>query len=354
VRRALAALGYLGGNDLARKRIAIIGLGMAVTPHAQSLLALRDRLEVAAAYSPTAARRDAFAERWGFPVATDIDAVFADRTIDAIMVLTPPNTHLDLTRRAAEAGKHVLLEKPLEITIERAQALVDAADAAGVTLGIVLQHRFRPSSLVLSRLMAEGRLGDVISASAQRRNWRPQSYYDEPGRGTKARDGGGVLMTQAIHTLDLLISFTGLPAEVAAYAGTSPIHRMETEDMAAAAMRYANGAIGTIAATTTACPGFPDVIEIVGSNGTARLDGTKLTADFHDGSRVQAGDDGGGGNGADPMALPYEHHLGVITDFLDALDSGRQPLVNGKEALKVHRLIAAILRSSETGQREAV
>ena len=190
--------------------------------------------------------------------------------------------------------------------------------------------------------------------SVQVRNWRPQSYYDQPGRGTRARDGGGVLITQAIHTLDLAISLAGLPVEVSAYAATSAVHRMETEDVAAAAVRYANGAIGTIAATTTAFPGFPEMVELIGSMGTARLAGARLAADFHDGSRFEAGDENaGGGTGGDPMSFPHQHHRAVLTDFLDALDSGGQPRVTGKEAMKVHRLIAAILRSSETGRREA-
>ena len=268
------------------KHIAIIGLGMAVTPHAQSLLELGDRVEVAAGYSPTEARRAAFVARWGFPVSADIDAIFADRSIDAVMMLTPPNTHLELTRRAAAAGKHVLLEKPLEITLERSLALVDAADAAGITLGVVLQHRFKPASMAAAQLIGEGRLGELVCASAHIRNWRPQSYYDQPGRGTKARDGGGVLVTQAIHTLDVLVSLAGLPVEVSAYTATSPVHRMETEDVAAAVVRYGNGAIGTTAATTTAFPGFPETVEIVGSKGTARLEGARLIADFHDGSRL--------------------------------------------------------------------
>ena len=247
---------------MARKRIAIIGLGMAVAPHAQSLRDLADRVEVAAAYSPTEARRAAFAARWDFPVTGDIDAIFADGTIDAVMVLAPPNTHLELTRRAATAGKHVLLEKPVEITLERARRWSRRSRPRARKLGIVLQHRFRPASVALAQLMAEQRLGDLVSASAHVRNWRPQSYYDQPGRGTKARDGGGVLVTQAIHTLDLMISLVGLPSEVAAYAATSPVHRMETEDIAAAAMRYANGAVGMIVATTTAFPGFADVVEV--------------------------------------------------------------------------------------------
>ena len=343
---------------MARKRIAIIGLGMASGPHAKSLLDLTDRVEVATAYSPTPARREAFAKAWGLPVSGDLDAIFSDRTIDAVMVLTPPNSHLDLVERAAAAGKHVLLEKPLEISMQRAERLVAAAENAGVKLGVVLQHRFRPVSTALAGLIAKGRLGELVSASAKLANWRPQSYYDQPGRGTKARDGGGVLLTQGIHTLDLLISLAGVSEEVSGFATTTPVHRMETEDLAVGVMRYPNGALGTIHATTTAYPGLPDSIELIGTKGMARIEGTKLFAAFHDGSDLEH-DDGapGGGAGADPMAFPHHHHRAVLEDFLDAIeadDPARQPKVSGREALKVHRLIEALLRAAENGKREPV
>jgi predicted dehydrogenase len=338
-----------------RIRIAIIGLGMAVAPHAKSLLDLSEHVEVAAAFSSTPARREAFAETYRLPASGDLDAIFADRSIHAVMLLTPPNTHLDLVRQAAAAGKHILLEKPLEISIERAEALVGAAEEAGVTLGVVLQHRLRPASLALSAMLAEGRLGEIVSASARVQNWRPQSYYNQPGRGTKARDGGGVLLTQAIHTLDLMISLAGLPVEVTAYAATSAVHRMETEDLAMGAMRFANGAIGTISATTAAFPGHADAIDIIGTKGMARLEGTSLTANFHDGTEARIDDAAAGvGAGADPMAFPHEHHRAVLADFLDAVQTGRAPRVSGREALKVHRLIEAILLSARTGRPQPV
>lgn len=340
---------------MARTRLAVVGLGMAAAPHAKSLLDLGERVEVVAAFSPTAARRQAFAESYGFPVSDDLDAIFADGSIDAVLLLTPPNTHLDLVRRAAAAGKHILLEKPLETTRDRAEELVATGEAAGMKLGIVLQHRFRPVSVALAGIMADGRLGKMASASARLYNWRPQSYYDQPGRGTRARDGGGVLLTQAIHTLDLLISLAGLPAEVTAFCATSPVHRMETEDLAMGAIQFANGALGSISATTCAYPGFPDAVDIIGTNGMARLDGTKLSVQFHDGTEVSL-DDGqaGGGAGADPMAFPHQHHRAVIADFLDAIENDSAPKVTGREALKVHRLIDAILRSSETGDRQLI
>lgn len=336
-------------------RIGIIGLGMASAPHAQSLADLGERVQVAAAFSPTPERRDAFGRRWSMPVVGDIDKILANTSIDAVLILTPPNTHRDLVERAVASGKHVLLEKPLEVSTHNADALVQAAEKAGVVLGVVLQHRFRPVSVALSQMVSDGRLGDVVSASAKLSNWRPQSYYDQPGRGTRARDGGGVLLTQGIHTLDLLISVAGLPVEAIAYAVTTPVHRMETEDLVAGAVRFENGAIGTVSATTCAYPGVPDSIEVIGTRGMARIEGATLIARFHDGSDIEL-DDGelGGGAGADPMAFSHMHHRAVIEDFVDAVEQGRPPRVSGREALKVHRLIDALLRSAETGRREPV
>lgn len=338
---------------MGRTRIAIIGLGMASAPHARSLLDLSNCVEVVAAYSPTEARREAFAQAYGFPVTGNLDGIFANGAIDAVMVLTPPNTHLDLVRRTAEAGKHVLLEKPLEVGLERSVELVETAERAGIKLGVVLQHRFRPVGVTLKKLIDEERLGQIVGASARLMNWRPQAYYDQPGRGTRARDGGGVLLTQGIHTLDLLISLAGLPEAVFAHAATSPIHRMETEDIAAGAVRWANGAVGTIFATTCAYPGLPDSIDIIGTKGTATLDGTSLTARFHDGSSLELADAAaGGGVGSDPMAFPHDHHRAVLADFIDAIETARQPKVSGREALKVHGLIEAMLRSAASGIAE--
>src|SRR5512132_3833932 len=145
-------------------RIAIVGLGMAVTPHAKSLVDLKQRASVAYAYSPTRERRVKFAERFDFPLTDRLETILDDRSVDAALILTPPNTHLELVERFAKAGKHILLEKPLEITLERAERLVSSCK--GVTLGIVLQHRFRPAAENLHQLIATGRLGKLVSASA--------------------------------------------------------------------------------------------------------------------------------------------------------------------------------------------
>ncbi len=219
----------------------------------------------------------------------------------------------------------------------------------------MLQLRFRKTIEVVSRLIAEGRLGEIVSASVRLNNWRPQSYYDEPGRGTKARDGGGVLLTQAIHTIDQMIALAGLPVEVTGYAVTSKVHRMETEDLVHAAMRFENGAIGSFGATTAAYPGFPDGIDILGTKGSARIDGQGARVALTDGAEeVIADGTAGDGAGANPMAFSHNNHRAVLTDFVAAIREGRDPKVSGREALKAHRLIDAILRAADSGEREPV
>ena len=336
---------------IAKTRIAVVGLGMAVTPHAKGLVDLADRVEVAYAFSPSEKRRRSFQEKFPFPVCDRLETILDDRTVEAVLVLTPANTHGDIAARCAAAGKHVLLEKPLETTTDRASSLVRACREAGVTLGVVLQHRFRPAGMRLAELLANGELGAVVGCSTIIRLWRPQSYYDEPGRGTLARDGGGVLMSQGIHTLDLMLTLAGPIAEVAGYTATTPVHRMETEDMVCAAARFVSGAIGTIDATTAAFPGFLEQIILTCERGTAMLAGTALKVQFHDGRSIDmASDQSSGGAGADPMAFPHDYHRAVIADFIGAIRTGGVPRVTGEEALKVHRLIDALIETGATGK----
>jgi predicted dehydrogenase len=333
-----------------RTRIALIGLGMAVTPHAKGLLDLSDRVEVAHAFSPSAGRREAFAARFPFPLCDRLETILEDRTVNAVAVLTPANTHLEVASRCAAAGKHVLLEKPIEVSTSRAQQLVAACRQADVKLGITLQHRFRPPGMKLGKMLKTGELGAIVGCSTVIRLWRPQSYYDEPGRGTMARDGGGVLISQGIHTLDLMLSLAGPIEEVSGYVATTPVHRMETEDLVCAAARFRNGALGIIEASTAAYPGFLERIELIGRNGTATIAGATLEVRFHDGHRIEeAAEIGAGGTGADPMAFPHDAHRAVMADFLDALKHGREPRVTGEEGLRVHRLIDALIETGKTG-----
>jgi predicted dehydrogenase len=330
--------------------IALVGLGMAVTPHAKGLIDLSDKVRVAHAFSPSAARRDAFGQKFPFPLCDRLETILEDRDVAAVAILSPANTHLEIARRAAAAGKHVLLEKPIEITTARAVELVETCRRAGVALGIVLQHRFRPAAMRLAGLLREGALGELVGCSTVIRLWRPQSYYDEPGRGSMARDGGGVLISQGIHTLDLMLSLAGPVAEVRGFSTTTAVHTMETEDLVCAAVRYENGALGTIDATTAAYPGNPERIELIGTRGTASLVGTSLAVRLHDGTAIDmAPDASAGGTGADPMAFPHDYHRAVMADFIAAITTGREPRVTGEDALKVHRLIDALIEAGRTG-----
>lgn len=336
----------------AGRRVAMIGLGMAVAPHAKSLIDLQaaGRIEVAAAWSRSHERRRAFADRFALPVTDDLEAVVTDPGVSAVLLLTPPDARQDLVARLAAAGKHILMEKPVERTTAAAEAIVATCERAGVQLGIVFQHRFREGSETLRQRLAEGALGELTLVQLAVPWWRPQSYYDQPGRGTIARDGGGVLISQAIHSMDLMLSLAGPVAHVAAITGTSRMHTMETEDVVGAGLRFASGALGTLVATTACYPGMAERLVMTGTRGTAVLEAGTLMLDFLDGSSERHGETVGGGGGADPMDFPHDWHKGVITDFLDALDDGRAPRISGREALRVHRLIDALLQSGREGR----
>ena len=330
-----------------RKRgIGVIGLGMASLPHGKSLAALADRVEVKAVFSPSEQRRRDFAKRFAMPMADSLDDILDDAGISAVLLLTPPNARLEIVEALARKGKHILMEKPVERTTAAATRIVEQCEAAGVQLGIVFQHRFREASLALGARLAEGDLGDIHAVQLSVPWWRPQSYYDEPGRGSYARDGGGVLISQAIHSLDLMLSLTGPVSEVAAIAGTSHFHEMESEDFVGAGLRFATGAIGSLNATTAAYPGSTESLMLAASKGTATLTGGELVIDYQDGRQEKVGETAASGGGADPMAFPHDWHQRLIEDFLDALDRNHEPGVTGRQALEVHRLIDALLLSA--------
>jgi predicted dehydrogenase len=335
--------------------VGIIGLGLAVKPHA---LALRDleaagRVRVLGGFAPSGDRRAGFAAAWGWPVFDRVEALLASPGLDLVILLTPPRTHLPLAQQAFAAGRDVLVEKPVEWDAARAQALVQAAADAGRTAAVVFQHRFRPAALRLKEALDAGALGRILSASASIRWWRDEAYFATPGRGTKARDGGGVLLTQAIHTLDLLLHLAGPVERVMGVARTSGLRAIDTEDIAAAALRFANGAVGAVDATTVARPGFPERIEIAGTQGSAVLAAERLEL-YIAGAPPEVIDHGSaGGGGADPMAFDHAPHRAMIVEVLDAIAQTRAPSNAAATGLPVQRLIEAWLRSSESGRAEA-
>ncbi|MDO8321169.1 Gfo/Idh/MocA family protein [Rhodoferax sp.] len=342
-------MGDAPGKASGRLRLAVIGTGLGSGPHFKSLHDLASEAEVAWVHARDATRLATAQLPHGAHKTTRLENILEDASVQAVLVLTPPNTHLPLVQRLARAGKHVLVEKPLEIDLARAQSLVQVCDSQGVMLAVMLQHRLRPAATRLRALLKTGELGQLVSASASVRWWRTQSYYDEPGRGTLARDGGGVLITQAIHTLDLLLSYTGLPTRVMGLANTSPVHTMEAEDCACALLHYANGAMATLQATTAAYPGFPERLELNGTLGSASLEAGVLQVAFMNGQTLSVGSQQDSGGGTDPMAFDHAAHRAVLQDFLDAVRQGREPAVTGRSALAAQQVIEAIMASSRSG-----
>jgi UDP-N-acetyl-2-amino-2-deoxyglucuronate dehydrogenase len=325
--------------------VGIIGLGMATKPHMTSLRELEaaGRAKIVGGFAPSPERRRAFAEKWNVPVFDTQDEMLTRPDLDLILILTTPGTHLPVAEAAAKAGKHIIVEKPVEVTVSRGEALAKAVEAAGVRCSVCLQHRFRPASLRLKSILDAGELGPIISASASIRWWRDDAYFKSAGRGTKARDGGGVLLTQAIHTLDLLLHLVGPHRDVSGFAMTSPLRAIDTEDIAAAAIRFKNGAIGAIDATTVARPGYPERIELAGTKGSAVLETFQLTINRASGATEIVGSAQSGGGGADPMAFDHGPHKAVISEMLNAIEQKREPSNTVRLGLHVQRLIEDIL-----------
>lgn len=335
--------------------IGIVGAGMASKPHALALQALAGTVSVRGVYRRNAGLRRSFCSEYGFREALSFESLLQDPTVEALLILTPPNAREPLVAAAAAAGKHVLMEKPVERTTAAAERIVAACDSAGVRLGIIFQHRFRAGSRQLARLLQDGHLGALQAVHLNVPWWRPQDYYDQPGRGTLAQDGGGVLLTQAIHSLDLMLSLCGPVESVAAMAATTGLHRMETEDFVGAGLRFASGAPGALMATTAFYPGGAETLVLACDHATATLAAGTLTLEWQDGRREVHGEQpNASGGGADPMAFPFDWHQAQIVDFVEAVRAGRDPLSNGRTALRVHRLIDALLASSREGRQVAV
>jgi len=298
---------------------------------------------VAAVYGPRRERAEALANTVGANAYDSLDRFFAGQPLDMVIVGTPSGLHGVHAAAAAQRGIHALVEKPIEITVERVDAAIDASRRAGVTLGVIFQDRVKPDVRTLKAAVESGSLGTLSLARAQVPWWRPPEYYrDSRWRGTRALDGGGVLMNQAIHTVDLILWLCGPVARVSAKTATR-FHDIEVEDTAVAILEFGSGALGTLDATTSAFPGRPRRIEISGSKGTAILDGDRFgDAPAPDAPPPQ--------NVASPVVSDTSAHRDVVVDFIHAFRTGIPPLCDGREGRRSVQLIEAIYESSRTGR----
>ncbi len=334
--------------------VALIGAGMIAPTHVAALSDLGDKVRLHAIVSRRPERATHLADLYpgARPTFTaDLAQVIENPDIQIVIVATPPNVRIELIAALAAAGKHILLEKPVARTLAEAEQVVDICATAGVTLGMLFQHRAQASSRAAARLIAQGTLGTPGLVEISAPLWRDQSYYDELGRGTFERDGGGVLLTQAIHTIDLALSLTGPVASVQAMTATTPLHRMEAEDYAVAGLGFASGAVGALTASTASFPPGKETIALHCEHATLCHGRHALDVFWRDGrtERETFGQAEPGEGG--PVVAQHGLHRDIIEDFVCAIRDGRAPLVTGREGLVAHRLIDAIERSSRTGMR---
>ena len=331
-------------------KAALVGLGMVSRTYGDAFRNCGS-VSLASVFARTAGSRRAFLDAWpdlGADEAGSVSEIAKDPGIDFVIVTTPPNARAEIVETLIDGGKPILMEKPVERNLQAARQLVERCEAAEIPLGIVLQHRARPLVSELRRVMRS--LGDLIAVEINIPWWRPQSYYDEPGRGTYSRDGGGVLLSQAIHTLDLALSLVGPVDSVIAMSATTGLHRMEAEDFVSAGLRFENGALGQLFASTASFPGRGETITLHHRDGSAHLEAGRLRIDRQDGGSETLGQVAASGSGADPMAFTSDWHRFVIEDFAEAIRARRMPLVPGRAALDVHRLIAALEASGREGR----
>jgi predicted dehydrogenase len=330
--------------------VGVIGTGMAAKPHALALNELKEIIDVKGVFSRNEQKCKLFAENYNFVTANKIQDILENNEIDMVIIITPPNQRLELVEVFSKAGKHILMEKPIERSTEKAKKIVNICQNNKVHLGVVLQHRFRESSIKLKTLIKENKLGSIYSVQVNIPWWRDQSYYDEPGRGTYERDGGGVLISQAIHTLDLMISLVGPVEEVQAIAKTTSFHKMESEDFVAGGFKFKNGAVGSLMASTSSYPGYPESIILNCEKGSVKLKSGTLKIQWKNNKVEEFGESSGTGGSADPMAFPFDWHKSLIKNFALSLNDNQSTFVSGEEALEVHSLIDALIASSNNGK----
>ncbi len=340
-------------------KAALIGLGMVAETH---LAALQhsSKVDLCGVLARQPSTTSAFAKKATALLGEKIyaydgvDDLIADRDVDFAIVATPPDQRLELVRSLVAHKIPILMEKPVERTLTAARQIVALCAEAQVPLGVVLQHRARALSRTLKSAVEAGQLGTIVAAELRIPWWRDQSYYDAPGRGTYARDGGGVMMTQAIHTLDLALWLLGPVKTVQALMKSTDVHQMEAEDWAGALFTTFDGVVGSVMATTAAYPGSSDSIAITGTIGTAHLQAGHLQISLHSGHTQSYGNSQQGGGEADPMAFTHEWHMSVLEDFAMSLSSGKPSVATGSSALHAHEMIDAMERSNRLGQRVEV
>lgn len=328
----------------------VAGCGMIGKVQAEAIASIPGA-RLLAVYARDGKRVAEFSAKFGAAGYTDYDRFLDHPGLRIVNVCTPSGLHAEQGVAAARAGKHVMVEKPIDTTLEKADALIEACDRGGVKLGVIFQSRFLPAVQKIKRAIDEGRLGRLMIGDAYVKWYRAPEYYAGSWHGTMAMDGGGALINQAIHTVDLLRWMMG-PLDIAfAMKAALRYPRIEAEDTLVASLRFKNGALGVIEAATSAKPGFKRRLEISGERGAIILDGDAI------GSWAIDGDDGEGVGGeqimdgsANPAAISNEGHRLQIEDMMRAVIEDRAPMIDGREGRKSLEVVVALYESAVSGQ----
>jgi predicted dehydrogenase len=312
-------------------------------------------LNISAIYGTNSAKVAALAQKYGGEAYTDFDRFLIHKPMDVAMLGSPSALHSHEGIAAARCGLHVLTEKPIDVTVERADALIKAARGAGVKLGVFFQDRLKPDILRMKDWVNSGKLGRPILVEAAVKWYRPPEYYSgSRWRGTLALDGGGALMNQGIHTVDLLIYLLGDITRVQSVTRTA-LHLIESEDTCVATLEFANGAVGVLHATTAAYPGYPRCLEITGTEGTLRIEQDRITRlDLRNLStladQIEPADQNA--SASSPIVSDIRGHQRIIEDFVQAIETGRDPVCDGEEGRRSIAVIEAIYQAAQA--RDAV
>jgi UDP-N-acetyl-2-amino-2-deoxyglucuronate dehydrogenase len=342
----------LGVEHTVTLHVGILGAGNISDTHARAAQEIPG-VEVVAVCGTNAEKTSAIARRTGAVAYDDLAGFLDHRPMDIVAIGSPSGLHAEQATAAVRRGLHVLVEKPLDITAARVDALIAEANSAQVQVGVFFQDRLRPDIVRIKKIVSEQRLGTPVLASGRVKWYRPPDYYAKSRwRGTWALDGGGALMNQGIHTVDLLLWLFGPVARVTARTATR-VHKIEVEDTAVALLEFENGALGTLEAATSIYPGYARRLELTGSEGTLILEDDRLTSLALKNSSPD-GPDGDAGaipthSSSSPVVADASAHRRVIEDFINAIRTGRPPACDGREGRKGVELVEAIYRSARTG-----
>ncbi len=331
--------------------IGIIGTGSITGKHAQAIAEIEGAVLVAL-YNPNPESAAKAKAQFGLPVFTDLSEFLNVPDLEIVCVCTPSGMHLEPALATAKAGKHLMIEKPIEINLERTDELIAACVESGVKLAVIFQNRFTEDYQKLKRAVSEGIFGRLLMGNAYVNWFRDSAYYSTSNwKGTLEADGGGALINQGIHTIDLLLDLMGDVKSVFGQVQTT-LYPIEGEDLGAAIVNFKNGALGNITSATALYPGYPERIEIFGTEGSAILEAGKLTQWNVKGSSesIKSAENVGGSGASDPTAIGHQLHLEQWKLFIKSIEEDLTPVVDGKTARKSVELIRAIYFSSKDGK----